>query len=787
MKKFIFLLVAVTVLSYNVDAQSKKELKKKTLIANELLANNRYESADKLFSELLNSDKNNLDFIFSSGLCKLNLGNEDEAINLFSTIIDHYKKEKKESTFTREAFFQKAKAFHNIYQFDEEISILKDLLSFELNDKEKEQVATTIKSAENAKKIFFNFKPIIVTRLDILNSGYDDHTPIPTANGTKLYFTSKRLGGISGKTISEEGKYFEDIWSWEEGSKPINIGGPVNTLEHDATGGLSLDGKKIIIYRASKKKRGDLYSSILSEDGKWSDPISLGKNINKRKSVERHAAISPDGKKIYFSSDRKGGKGGRDIWMSELQENNKWGKPTNLNINTDLNEESPYMLSDGITFYFSSTGYNGMGGYDIFKCMLQDDGTFTTPENIGFPINTVEDDVFFFPLSNEKTAYFTRRKSDNAEIYKTIFPDNTIIVNSNILGKEVDKDSYKMNSEISVIDVNSEDVPNFYSLNLEKGVYNTVVTSDKSYKFYYEATDYVFDTENIKQEDMIGLEKIKKDPILVKIEEGKTEKFKNLNFENNSSDFNPFSSTELDLIAANLNKYDNLVVNFSAQDNNISKERKDKAIDYLKNKGIGADKIFVDLSTRTIPENNLEYTIYDITSANKIIADNKEDVIVTEKDYTIEIENVFFNFDKFKMQITANDKLDLLAKYLSENSSAKISVTGYTDAVGSKSYNNRLSLKRANTVQKYLVGKGANKNQIETFAYGEDNPITLNKKNNKYFEPSKKFNRRVEFYVLSQGTPKLKIVQFKNVPSEYKDATYRENYKKFCTHKMRMW
>lgn len=778
MRKIIFLLVAI-IISYGSYAQSKKEIKKKTLQAIELTANNKYSPADKLFSELLKNDKDNLDLIFYSGLCKLNLGKEDKAVNLFDTVIDNFKTEKKESLFTKEAYFEKAKALHNIYQFDEEISTLNQLLSFDLKDEKKKQIETSIKGAESAKKLFFDFKPIIVTRLDILNSGYDDHTPIPTSNGSKLYFTSKRPGGMSGTTLSEEGKYYEDIWSWKEGSEPINIGAPVNTVEHDATGGLSLDGKELFIYKASEKKRGDLYLSLLDKDEKWSKPISLGKNINKRKSIERHAALSPDGKKLYFSSDRKGGKGGRDIWISELQENNKWGKPTNININTEYNEESPYMLSDGKTFYFSSTGYNGMGGYDIYKCTLQEDGTFSTPENLGFPINTVEDDVFFFPLSNEKTAYFTRRKSDNAEIYKTIFPDNTLIVNSNVNGKEVDKDNYNMNCQISVIDVNSVDKPDYYSLNLGTGKYNTVVTNDKSYKFYYEAPDYVFDTENVKQDDMFGQEKIKKDPVLVKIEEGKTEKFKNLNFDNDNSKFNPFTKTELDLIAENLKKYDNLVVNFSAKDDAISKERKDNSIQYLKDKGINADKIFVDLSTREVPENNLEYTIYDVASANKIIADNKkEEQIAEDKEYVIEIENVFFNFDKFKMQVTANEKLDLLAKYLLENSSAKVSISGYTDAVGSKIYNNKLSLKRANTIKDYLIEKGAKENQIETFAYGEDNPITFNKKDGRYFEPSKKFNRRVEFYVLAQGSPKLKIVQFKDVPTEYKETNYVENYKK---------
>lgn len=780
MKKFTLLLIVLITFAFNIDAQTKKETKRKLSVAYNLLENQKYENAGKLFSELLKSDKDNLDLHFYSGICNLKTGNDNKAIEDFDFIIDKYKKEKKESNFTRASFFQKAKAYHNIYMFDIEIETLKSLQSFEINDKEKKQVASSIKNANNAKELFFNFKPIIVKRLNILNSEYDDHTPTPTANGKKLFFTSKRPGGISGKTISKEGKYYEDIWVWEEGSESVNIGSPVNTLEHDATGGLSLDGKTLFIYKASEKKLGDIYKSELGDDNKWTVPVKLGKNVNKRRSVERHAALSPDGKKLYFSSDRKGGKGGRDIWVSNLKDDNTWGKPTSININTEFDEESPYILSDGITFYFSSTGYNGMGGYDIFKCMLQDDGTFTTPENIGFPINTVEDDVFFFPLSNEETAYFTRRKSNDAEIFKTIFPKNTLIVQSTIRGKEFEKEPFLMDdSDINIIDVNSDTKPDAYSLKLEKGKYNTVVTNDKDYKFYYEASNYVFDTKDIPQIDMAGIELITKTPILVKIESGKTEKFKNISFKENSSEFNPFSRTELDLIAENLKKYDSLAVNFSAGNNDISNERKTKAVNYLKNLGISNDRIFIDLSSRTIPDNNIEYTIYDIESANKIIADKeKADKIAKDKEYIVEIENVYFNFDKFKMQIVSNDKLDLLAKYLSENSSTKISITGYTDAVGSKSYNDKLSLKRANTVQNYLVEKGANKNQIEIFAYGEDNPITFNKKNGKYFEPSKKFNRRIEFYVTSQGDKKLKIIQFKNVPEDIKDSNYIINYKK---------
>ena len=781
MKK-IALIFLVLFLSGNfLFAQSNRKEVKQYNIALEYMLNNKYSSADNILGKLLKKHKDNLDYVFNKGICELNTGKEDLAIEHFNQIINDYNTTKVEKDVTKGAIFYKAKAFHNLYQFDEEVEMLNKLNSFDLKKVEKKQLKEAISGANNAKEIFFDFKPIIVTRLDVLNSGYDDHTPVPTSDGKKLYFTSKRPGGISGDKLSDEGKYYEDIWFWDGKGDPVNVGPPVNTVGHDATGGLSLDGKILFIYRTKEGKAGDLYSSNKGSDNKWQDPVKL--NIDKKRAVERHAALSPDGKKLYFSSDMKGGKGGRDIWFSELKDDGEWGKPLNLNINTEFDEEAPYVLSDGVTFYFSSKGYKGMGGYDIYKCLLQSDGTFSEPKNIGFPINTVEDDVFFFPVSNQDVAYFTRRKTDDAEIYKTMFPDNTLIVESDVKGKEIDKDLYPMNADINVYDVNSDEEPDAYTLNLEKAKYKSVIVPDKDYKFVYEAPDYVFDTENISIKDMTGKKLIKKTPVLIKIEPGKTEKYKNVSFDNESTDLNNYTKKELDVIADNLNKYDNLVVNFSTENymkestaNN--NERKRKAVEYLMNKEIPQNRIYTDLSSRDIPENKMEYTIFDTESVKKVIEDKKQRNEIIPKYYIVDIDNVFFNFDKSVMQVEKNEKIDLLCEYLKKNSNAKVAVIGYTDAIGSKSYNDKLSQRRAETVKKYMTNRNVNADQIETFAYGEDNSVAMNKKDGKYFETSKKYNRRVEFKVISQGKPNLKIIQFKELPPEYKNSGYNPNYKR---------
>jgi len=784
MKKIFLFLLILFLSGYSIYSQSNRKEVKKYNEALDYISNEKYTSADILLKELLKMHKDNLNYVFNKGVCELYTEQEDLAIEHFDQIINDYDKTKVEKTVTKPAFFYKAKAYHNLYQFDEEIETLNKLSAFQLKEAEKNKLTKSLSGANDAKAIFFDFKPIIVTRLDILNSGYDDHTPIPTSDGKKLYFTSKRPGGVSGDALSEEGKYYEDIWFWDGKDDPVNVGSPVNTMGHDATGGLSLDGNKLFIYRTKDNKPGNLYSADLNSDGKWMNPIKLGKNINKKRAVERHAALSPDGKKLYFSSDVKGGKGGRDIWVSELQADSTWGTPESININTEYDEEAPYMLSDGLTFYFSSKGYKGMGGYDIFKCMLQNDGTFSEPQNIGFPINTVEDDVFFFPVSSEDIAYFTRRKTDNAEIFKTMFPDNTLIVESNVNGKENGKDLYPLGAGVNIYDVNSEMHPDAYTLTLERSKYKSVVIPDKDYKFVYEAPNYVFDTENISIKNMINKDLIKKSPVLVKIEKGKTEKFKNTFFADGSSDLNNYTKKELDIIADNLKKYDSLVVNFSTESylkesNHLSNERKQKAVEYLRNKDISADRIYTDLSVRDIAENKMEYTIYDIEKVKKVIekkAKSKEESVPDF--YVVEIYNLFFDFDKPNMKVKKNDELNLLCDYLKSNPKAEVAVVGYTDAVGPRAYNDKLAERRASMVKKYMVQYGVKDNQIKIRAFGEDNPVALNMKNGRYFEPSKKFNRRVEFQVITQGKPKLKVLQFKELPPEYKDSDYNPNFKR---------
>jgi hypothetical protein len=174
----------------------------------------------------------------------------------------------------------------------------------------------------------------------------------------------------------------------ETWSNATNAGIPLNTYVQDATVGLSPDGESMIIYRtAAGLVSGDLFETR-KQDGLWQVPALMTDQINSA-AHEPSASIAPDGHEIYFTSDRPGGFGGRDLYRIRRLPNGEWSMPLNLGptVNTPYDEDAPFLHSDGVTLFFSSTGHNTMGGYDIFKtqCIDPDMNGWTEPENMGYP------------------------------------------------------------------------------------------------------------------------------------------------------------------------------------------------------------------------------------------------------------------------------------------------------------------------------------------------------------------------------------------------------------------
>lgn len=184
-------------------------------------------------------------------------------------------------------------------------------------------------------------------------------------------------------------------------TKPQNLGNKVNSSDHDAVAAISADGKWLFLYKSAQG--GNLYKSEW-RNNEWSVPKSLGKHINS-KNQEASITISADGNTVYFSSNRAGGQGGLDLYKATLGEDGEWSSPQNLgpDINTEFEEDAPFITSDGKTLYFSSSSNDNIGVYDIFKSIYNDKlDKWSKPQNLGVPVNSPEDDIFIVLTKDKK-------------------------------------------------------------------------------------------------------------------------------------------------------------------------------------------------------------------------------------------------------------------------------------------------------------------------------------------------------------------------------------------------
>ncbi len=264
---------------------------------------------------------------------------------------------------------------------------------------------------------------------DVINSEFEDKGPMVSADGKTLIFTSQRPGKSSAVN-PDDGMYFEDIYisRWDTLKKMWGdaelIPGSLNTEGQDAATSISPDGKQIFLFKndiEAESRGGDVYVSRLSSSGKWGAPKSMGKPINTTY-AELGACISPDGKTLYFVSERQGGIGNADIWMVKRKTRTEWEKPVNLGeaVNTKEDDAGIFLAPDGKTLFFTSKGHNSMGGYDIFKT-INEGGKWSTPVNMGYPINTIYNDFCFSLSVDAKTGYIASNRKGGLggrDVYK---------------------------------------------------------------------------------------------------------------------------------------------------------------------------------------------------------------------------------------------------------------------------------------------------------------------------------------------------------------------------------
>lgn len=315
-------------------------------------------------------------------------------------------------------------AYHYSEKFDSAILFYdryNRILARSLNyDKSVKINEVNRKIFECRNAVIYMANPVTVTIEDIsnkINSEYPDYAPTISADENVMVFTTRRPGENMNEKVAVDHEYYEEIFYSEkingEWQPAKNAGTPVNSNYHNASVNLSPDGKEMIIYHDSNG--GDLFVSNRKADGSWSSPRAL-EGIN-TEYLESSATITKDGKTIYFTSNRPGGYGGTDIYSCQLDKGgNRWVNIKNLGpiVNTELDEEGVFISANGQHLYYSSNGLAGMGDLDLYRSSLDAaKQAWSEPVNMGYPINSVENDIYFVLTADERYAYMSSLRKEN--------------------------------------------------------------------------------------------------------------------------------------------------------------------------------------------------------------------------------------------------------------------------------------------------------------------------------------------------------------------------------------
>ena len=322
-----------------------------------------------------------------------------------------------------------------------------------------------------------------------VNTPYPDYYPFVSKNDSVLYFTSRRPGNIGGSR-EFDGYYPSDIFYYrlhDPNARAKNVGKMLNTTGDDQVVGLSNDGRVLFIYFDIIDYFGDIYMAR-NNAGKFTRNFKLTETVNSE-ALETSASMSSDGQVLFFSSSRPGGEGKLDIYSSRKLPDGSWGLPQNLGnvINTPGNEDFPQLSADGKTLYFSSTGHPGMGGADIFMSNWNEElNIWSEPVNIGYPLNTPDDDMTISFSNNEEYAYISAHRDDSygfQDIYKVTFHNNT---NNKVVmvferGNGVFDDSMEMilyDQKNEIIGIYHPDKKGKFITILRKGKYKVVIEDE---------------------------------------------------------------------------------------------------------------------------------------------------------------------------------------------------------------------------------------------------------------------------------------------------------------------
>ncbi len=678
--------------------------------------NGNFRAALDEFLLLLANDPQNVDYNFYVGCCYLETYiDKSKAISYLEFVTQQPK-------FDKEALYQLGRAYQFVGRFDEAIITLnkyKDILR-SAND--------NIIAGDRVIEMCFNAKELVKYPLDVtfenlgsrINTPYPEYNPFIPENEEFIVFTSKRPDCL-GIQIDYDGYKTSDIYRANERrgkfGEARNIGSAVNTEWYEEVVGVSADGEEMLVFIDNFDGYDDVYVS--QRKGRYYEEYkTFGTNINSE-GIETSAGLSTDASKLFFSREDKTTNGGTDIFMSYRMPNGNWGNPVSLGpiINTKYNETFPHLAADGKTLYFASEGHVSMGGFDIFTSVWDElTQTWSTPRNLGYPINTVDEDYNISMSTTGRYGYVAQFRPEGfgeKDIYKVTFnevdPERSLVRGSitNIA------DSLKKNPDMklpefimSVTNMETNELIGYYKPNSRNSNYVQILQPGE-YCVYIQNPLY-FDTMGV-------VEVLGQSSFISEIIQDYTMRP------------DPNAKYRMDqTYTMEIPKVEQQ--NLTLADEIVELEKELAKLEVIKK--LGYDPSLMDV---------------DISNTKKFKPGDK-----------IILERIYFDFDKDNIRDESVIELSKLYYFMTSNPEMIVEVAGHTDSRGTDEYNIDLSRRRAKSVQKWLDERGIKAKRVVTKGYGEAKPIADNLKPNGDDDlEGRQMNRRIELTILSVDGKKI--------------------------------
>ncbi len=613
MLRFLLFLALSTILNFGCTssvAQQYSTSSKKAIKyfeqGNQLIRDRDFDNGQVMLKKAIKADPEFVEALLKLGSIKKLFSEEKEAMELYARACALRPDDKKMGGH----YFVAATMFFKNGDYENAKVYYEKTLKYPPNnlksvEQAKEQLEIC-KFASEAIKNPLDFKPEVLPR-NINVSTFQSY-PCLTADGNTMIFTMRvptGRGNAYDESIFVSKKTSDGRWQ-----RPVPISENINTQLNEGTSSISADGKTLV-FTACNREDGlgkcDLYISY-KKGNEWQEPENMGSVVNSR-DWESEPSLSADGRTLYFNSLRPGGLGEDDIWYTTRDKQGNWTIPKNLGpqVNTPAREVSPFIQADGNTLYFSSTGYPGMGGFDIFRTVLTDTG-WSKPKNLGYPLNTQDNEASMFITTDYSKGYFAKYEQlspieARSLLYSFDMPEElkSVPKSSYASGTVYDaKTKNPLEADIELINLQSGRIVQNVSSDSVNGQYLIVLTEGSEYALWVRKDGYLIHSSNFDYSGADSFDPVNLDVYLNPFSEKTAVVLRNVFFETGKYDLKEKSKFELDSYAQLLKDNPTIRIEIGGHTDNVGSPADNKTLslnraksvyDYMLEKGISKSRM----------------------------------------------------------------------------------------------------------------------------------------------------------------------------------------------------